>query len=99
MAAAGRVITTYPPGAIFRSRNFTTPRSAHWGSPDPKVEVRPRSPDDAFTILLDPSRTNSDFEWQADTMLGTGVAAAVDYYRQFGVTQTYTHLREMSKSE
>lgn len=68
-------------------------------SPDPKVEVRPRSPDDAFTILLDPSRTNRDFAWQAETPLETGVTAAVEYYRQYGVTQTYTHLREMSKSE
>lgn len=66
--------------------------------PDPKVEVRPRSPDDAFTILLDPSRTNRDFNWQTETPLETGVAAAVEYYRQFGVTQTYTHLREMSNS-
>ena len=64
--------------------------------PDPNVEVRPRSPDDAFTILLDPSRTNDDFAWQTETPLKTGVAAAVEYYRQFGVTQTYTHLREMA---
>jgi len=64
--------------------------------PDPAVEVRSRSPDDAFTILLDPTRTNQDFNWQADTPLETGVAAAVEYYKQFGVTQTYTHLRDVA---
>src|SRR5207302_5827591 len=29
----------------------------------PDVEVRERGADDAFTILLDPSRTQADFGW------------------------------------
>ena len=57
-----------------------------------EVEVRPRGPDDAFTILLDPSKTNQDFGWQATTSLDAGVRKAVDWYREHGVSQTFTHL-------
>lgn len=60
---------------------------------DKAVEVRDRHPDDAFTILLDPSRTNKDFAWKVHTSLETGVQAAIDYYQQYGIEQTYTHLR------
>jgi UDP-glucose 4-epimerase len=58
-----------------------------------EVEVRPRTEDDAFTILLDPSRIREDFGWEPKTPLPEGVALAVDYYRDFGVTETYTHLK------
>jgi UDP-glucose 4-epimerase len=57
------------------------------------VEVRPRNPDDAFTILLDPARTNADFGWRASTPLAAGVASAIDWYKRFGIHQTFTHLR------
>lgn len=60
---------------------------------DKEVEVRPRNPDDAFTILLDPSRTKQDFAWQASTSLTVGVKAAIDYYKEYGIEQTFTHLR------
>lgn len=56
------------------------------------VEVRPRLPDDAYSILLDPGKTNQSFDWRASTPLETGVDAAVDYYRRHGVNETYTHL-------
>lgn len=59
----------------------------------PEVDVRERGPDDAFTILLDPSRTRTDFDWEPRTPLEVGVRAAVDYYREYGVEETYTHLR------
>ena len=62
-------------------------------SPEPQVEVRPRGADDAFTILLDPARTREDFGWQVRTPLEAGVARAVDYYRRFGLQQTFTHLK------
>jgi UDP-glucose 4-epimerase len=61
--------------------------------PDDEVEVRPRSEEDAPSILLDPSRANQDFGWQASTPLSQGVASAVDWYRENGVGATYTHLR------
>ncbi len=64
---------------------------------DKEVEVRPRNPDDAFTILLDPLRTQKDFDWKAMTNLTQAVKTTVDYYRQFGIEQTFTHLRMEEK--
>ena len=58
-----------------------------------EVEVRPRSADDVFTILLDPSRTEHDFNWKAHTPLESGVAAAVAWYKKFGIQHTFTHLK------
>ena len=60
---------------------------------DEPVEVRPRGADDAYTILLDPSRTESDFAWRATVPLVDGVREAIEYYRAFGITDTYTHLK------
>ena len=58
-----------------------------------EVEVRPRGPDDAATILIDPSRTRADFGWTATTPLEAGVAAAVDWYRSHPLAETFTHLK------
>ena len=61
---------------------------------DEQVEVRPRSADDAYTILLDPSRTHADFPgWRVSTPLEEGVRRTVAYYQEHGVEETYTHLR------
>ncbi len=60
---------------------------------DEEVEVRPRNPDDAPTILLDPSKTNQDFGWNATISLEDGVYKAIEYYKEYGVTETYTHLK------
>jgi UDP-glucose 4-epimerase len=60
---------------------------------DAPVEVRERNPDDVFSILLDPSKTNRQFDWKVTTALGDGVGRAIDYYREFGVSETYTHLK------
>jgi UDP-glucose 4-epimerase len=62
--------------------------------PDHEVAIRPRHPDDAFTILLDPSKTERDFGWKARSPLEEGVARAVAWYRAHGVSQTFTHLRQ-----
>jgi len=59
--------------------------------------VRPRNPDDVASILLDPSKTNAEFKWTTSTPLSEGVRAAVDYYRQFGLKETFTHLRLASE--
>lgn len=57
------------------------------------VEVRERHPDDAYTILLDPKATHDQFQgWKADHDLADGVKRTVEYYREFGITETYTHL-------
>ena len=60
---------------------------------DEDVEVRPKGEDDAYTILLDPSRIRPDFGWEPKVPLEEGVRRAIDYYREFGVSQTYTHLK------
>jgi UDP-glucose 4-epimerase len=63
-----------------------------------EVEVRPRGKDDAATLLLDTSRTYQDFGWKAETNLSQGVRKAVAYYQEFGVTNTFTHLRTPAES-
>ena len=60
---------------------------------DGDVEVRPRGEDDAYTILLDPSRINQDFGWSPKVPLEEGVRRAIEYYRESGISQTYTHLK------
>jgi UDP-glucose 4-epimerase len=67
--------------------------------PAPEVEVRDRNPDDAFTILLDPSRTQDEFGWKPETPLEQGVAEAIAYYREHGIEETYTHLRLESEKQ
>ena len=62
---------------------------------DEPVEVRPRGEDDAASILLDPSKTERDFDWAARTPLADGVARAVEYYREFGISETFTHLKSV----
>ena len=65
---------------------------------DEPVEVRPRGEDDAYTILLDPSRTHEDFDgWRIRTSLEDGVARAIEDYRERGVDQTFTHLKVPTK--
>jgi UDP-glucose 4-epimerase len=57
------------------------------------VEVRERGPDDVFSILLDPEKTNRDFDWRVATPLSEGIARTIEDYRVSGIDQTYTHLR------
>lgn len=65
---------------------------------DQEVEVRPRNPDDVFTILIDPAKTNADFHWKTETPLKVGVKRAIDWYKIHGITQTYTHLKPVEKA-
>jgi UDP-glucose 4-epimerase len=65
------------------------------GITPPNVEIRPRGQDDAYTILLDPTKTNRTFDWTVSTPLKTGVRKTVDWYKRFGITQTYTHLQSV----
>lgn len=64
-------------------------------TPTSEVEVRERNSDDVFTILLDPSKTNQDFNWSVSTPLEVGVARAIAYYQTHGITQTFTHLKQL----
>ena len=66
--------------------------------PRPEPERRPRNPDDAPTILLDPSRTKVDFNWTVSVKLAQGVVRTIEYYREFGVSETFTHLKHEEES-
>lgn len=63
------------------------------------VEVRPRNKDDVYTILLDPSKTNDDFNWKVSTQLEDGIKNTIEWYKEYGITQTYTHLKMAEKSK
>jgi UDP-glucose 4-epimerase len=62
-----------------------------------EVDVRPRNPDDAPSILLDPTKTEQDFDWAARTPLEDGVSKAVQYFREHGVSETFTHLKPLDE--
>lgn len=72
---------------------FNAVRTA-MGAEVPDPEVTPRGPDDVATLLLDPSRTTDEFGWTARTPLDEGIACAVEWYREHGVTETFTHLAQ-----
>jgi UDP-glucose 4-epimerase len=59
----------------------------------PEPEIRPLGPDDAPSILLDPSRTFSDFGEIRFTPLAEIVDKTVAYYTKHGVQGGYTHLK------
>jgi UDP-glucose 4-epimerase len=63
----------------------------------PAPDMRELGPDDAPTILLDPSRTFQDFGKVEFTSLGDTVAAAIEYYKKFGVQGGYTHLKHAER--
>ena len=49
--------------------------------------------DDVYTILLDPAKTERDFDWKISTPLAQGIKEAVAYYHEHGITETFTHLK------
>jgi len=61
--------------------------------PYPDPDIRDLGPDDAPSILLDPSRTFADFGKIEFTPLHETVRAAVEYFNEFGVHGGYTHLK------
>ena len=60
---------------------------------DTPVDHRERGVDDVETILIDPTETNKDFDWETTTPLIDGVDKAIAYYEKFGLEETYTHLK------
>ena len=59
----------------------------------PEPEIRELGPDDAPSILLDPSRTVEDFGQMEFTPLVETARAGVEYFREFGAAGGYTHLK------
>ena len=62
-------------------------------SPYPQPEIRDLAPDDVFSILLDPSKTFTDFGAIEFTPIETTVAEAIHYYQEHGTLGEYTHLK------
>jgi UDP-glucose 4-epimerase len=60
----------------------------------PEPEVKPLGPDDAPSILLDPSHTFADFGSIAITPLADIARIAVERWTTAGVVGGYTHLKE-----
>ena len=60
----------------------------------PEPEVKPLGPDDAPSILLDPSRTFKDFKDVTFTSLDVIAQMSVDRWQRDGVVGGYTHLKE-----
>jgi UDP-glucose 4-epimerase len=60
---------------------------------DREVEIQPRGEDDVYTILLDPSRSNRVFDWKTTTPLEEGIRKTIAYYEEYGIHETYTHLK------
>lgn len=58
----------------------------------PEPDVRELTPDDVFSILLDPSRTFADFGKIEFTPIEKTVAEAIRYYQEHGTLGEYTHL-------
>jgi UDP-glucose 4-epimerase len=59
----------------------------------PEPDVLELGPDDAPSILLDPSRTFQDFGEIKFSPLKDTVSAAIDYFTEFGTLGEYTHLK------
>jgi UDP-glucose 4-epimerase len=60
----------------------------------PEPEVKPLGPDDAPSILLDPSRTFADFQNVTFTPLDEIANLSVERWAREGVVGGYTHLKE-----
>lgn len=58
----------------------------------PEPDMREIGPDDAPSILLDPSRTFADFGQIEFTPLQETVSAAINYFKEHGTLGEYTHL-------
>jgi len=60
---------------------------------DIKPHIQARTPDDVETILLDPTETEKEFGWHVKTPLQDGIRQAISYYNEYGVINTFTHLK------
>jgi len=59
---------------------------------DTKPEIKPMMKEDVESILLDPSVTKKVFEVIPRTLLDYGIRKAINWYKEHGITETYTHL-------
>lgn len=60
------------------------------------AEHQNMGPDDVKTILLDPSKTKTDFDWAPAITLEEGVKRSIEWYKKNPLPITYTHLKNIS---
>ena len=63
------------------------------GDIEAKYKLIDRGSDDAFTILIDPGKTKTDFHWTPEIGLLEGIRHSINYYNKHGIALTYTHLK------
>lgn len=61
----------------------------------PEPELKPLAPDDAPSILLDPSRTFADFGSITFTPMEKVIADSILHYQEHGVEGGFTHLKDL----
>lgn len=60
---------------------------------EPEFDYQENAAGGPSSILLDPTRTYTDFDMPNLRPIEATVKGAIDYYRQFGVTREITHLK------
>ncbi len=65
-------------------------------TPDAKVEHKKMGPDDVKTILLDPSKTKTDFNWESKINFEDGIRLSIEWYKKYSLPVTYTHLKNIN---
>ena len=88
--------TTSPPARTSRSRSCSTPSTARDGHRAGRggrgpPAARPRTPLRSCSTPRAPSGTSTG---RRGVALSDGVAQAIEWYREHGIEQTYTHLKE-----
>lgn len=63
----------------------------------PEPDIHELGPDDVYSILLDPSKTFTDFGKIEFTPIKETVKAAITYFENYGTLGEYTHLRVQDK--
>ena len=61
---------------------------------DEPVPVMPPSDDDVQAVVLDPTKTEQDFGWRAETGFKETICNMLEWYDENGVTDIYSHLRK-----
>jgi UDP-glucose 4-epimerase len=61
------------------------------------VALQAKGTDDVFTILIDPQETFKVFGWKAKVSLREGIRQSIQYYKTFGINNTYTHLKGINE--
>lgn len=61
-----------------------------------QMQEKKMGADDVETILLDPSRTELDFNWKGNTKFELGVQSAINWYKNNPIKRTYTHLKTLN---